>query len=106
MSAIFDRICFLISRGEVEVTDHGYDQISARGLLVSDLIDTVPSGEAIEDYPDYHAGPCVLVLQSDGSGSKLHALWGIRSNEETPAVLITAYRPDPKKWSAELRRRS
>ena len=103
--ATLDRVRLLAARGELEVSDHAYDRISNLGLLVSDLFASISSGEPIEDYPDYHAGPCVLVLQQAGSGALLHALWGLRKGADRPAVLVTAYKPDPTKWSADFRRR-
>ena len=31
--------------------------------------------------------------------------WGIAKNQLMPAVLITAYRPDPKRWTDNFRER-
>lgn len=105
MSATLARIKTLIARGEVKVSDHGYDELSADGILVRDLIDGVPDAEMLEDYPDYPKGPCVLVLQSAADQSPIHAVWGIPKGETTPAVLVTAYRPDAGKWTKDFRRR-
>jgi hypothetical protein len=44
-----------------------------------------------------------LVLQHDQRGAPLHALWGIPRGHDGPAVLITAYRPDPAKWTSGFR---
>ena len=29
----------------------------------------------------------------------LHVVWGIPKGHDGPAVLVTAYRPDPKRWN-------
>jgi hypothetical protein len=71
-----------------------------------DIVAGVSLGEAIEDYPDYHAGPCCLVFQRDPAGNPIHTLWGLRKGTSEPAVLITCYRPDPSLWDETLRRRT
>ncbi|HEX5411847.1 MAG TPA: DUF4258 domain-containing protein [Terriglobia bacterium] len=70
-------------------------------FLLSGVIDA----KAIEEYPTYHKGPCVLVLQQDSEGKPIHVLWGIPSRVATPAVVVTAYRPNPSRWTADFLRR-
>jgi len=106
MSEIFKDILKLIERGEVLISAHGYDELSQDDIPVRDVLAGVMDGMVLEDYPDYAKGPCALVLQKDVQGSPVHVVWGIPKDASTPAVLVTAYRPDPKRWSSDFTRRA
>ena len=106
MSDTLEQITGLVARGEVRISDHGYDELAEDSLLVRDLIDGLLQADLLEDYPAFPKGPCVLVLQKNADASPIHVVWGIPKGESGPAVLITAYRPDPEKWSSDFRRRN
>ena len=105
MSETFKRVLDLIKKGEVKISNHGYDELAEDGLLVKEVIATVKSGKIVEDYPEYPKGPCVLVLQRDREGNPMHVVWGIPKNASSPAVLVTAYKPDPLIWSDDFMER-
>lgn len=67
--------------------------------------ESVREGTVIEDYPTYPKGACVLVLQRDHTGKPIHVLWGIPGQATSPAVVVTAYRPDPNRWTDDFLRR-
>ncbi len=79
--------------------------MAADDILAGDVIGGVNLATIVEAYPDAARGPSVLVLQRDGNGEPLHILWGIPKGQEAMAVLITAYRPDPARWSPDFRKR-
>jgi hypothetical protein len=105
MSVTMERVRELASRREVRISEHGYDELAQDGILARDVVSGVQSAEVLEDYPDYPKGPCVLVLQKDQEGGPVHVVWGVPKGKTSPAVLVTAYRPDPGKWSEDFRRR-
>ena len=104
MSETLSRVIALVERREIRISDHGYDQLSEDGIRVRDLVEGISHAEIVEDYADYPKGPCVLVLQQDAGGA-VHAVWGIPKGESSPAVLVTAYRPDPDRWTNDFLRR-
>jgi hypothetical protein len=104
-SQIFDRILDLVARGEVVISDHGYDELAADDILVRDVLTGAAEGKVIEEYATYYQGPCVLVLQRDHEGEPVHVVWGIPRHAVAPAVVVTAYRPDANRWTNDFTRR-
>ena len=106
MDHTFQLVLELISRREVRVSNHGYDQLAEDDITVGDILSGVRDGTVVEDYPEFAKGPCVLVLQRDREGKPIHVVWGIPNRASTPAVLVTAYRPDPERWTEDFTRRN
>lgn len=106
MNDTLKQIIALVSKGDVRISEHGYDELADDNLNVREIIQGLSAAIVIEDYPDYAKGPCVLVLQKDRNGEAIHVVWGIAKNTQSPAVMVTAYRPDPEKWIDHLVRRT
>ena len=104
-SEILLRIQALVARGEYVVSNHGYDELAADGIFASEIIDGVMAASVVEEYRQASKGPSALVLQKDDAGVPVHVVWGIPKGFDAPAVLVTAYRPDPDRWSADFTKR-
>jgi hypothetical protein len=105
VSETFALVRGLVVSGAVRVSEHGYDELAEDGISVAEILSAVSTGTVVEDYPDYPKGRSVLVRQVDGLGRAIHAVWGIPKGFESPAVLVTAYRPDPTRWDERFMER-
>ena len=105
MSKTWDKILGLIENGDIKISEHGYDELAADGMTVRGIVAGSPGGIVLEEYPEYPKGPCILAMLRDQEGHPIHAVWGIPRGSTSPAVLVTAYRPDPEKWVDGFRRR-
>ncbi len=95
----------LVAAGEVRISEHGYDEIAADGIYVREILAGVYKAAVVEDYPAFPKGRAVLVLQFDKDRRPIHVVWGIPKGFDSPAVVVTAYRPDPDRWDRTFTRR-
>ena len=95
----------LIERGKVVVSEHGYDELANDGLSAREIVKGFAEAIVIEDYPKYPKGACILTLQSDREGRPIHVVWGIPKGKTSPAVVVTAYRPNPDLWKEGFKER-
>ncbi len=106
MNATLRQVQQLVASGQVRISEHGYDEFAADAIVTEEVVAGVAAGIVVEDYPDAARGPSVLVLQHDAQGRPLHILWGVPAGHQRPAVVITGYRPDPARWSADYLKRN
>jgi hypothetical protein len=101
----FEKIKALVESGEVRISEPGYDELINDDLTAREIIESIEEGILVEDYPSFPKGPAVLLLQTDRYGEPVHVVWGIPKGYDKPAVLVTAYRPDPDRWNAAFMER-
>lgn len=102
MSGTLEAVKRLATAGNVRISEHGYDELVEDHIAARDIMGGLADAVVVEDYPEFPKGPAVLVLQYDRSNEPIHVVWGIPRGYSSPAVLVTAYRPDPRRWSEDL----
>jgi hypothetical protein len=105
MSEFLAQIQAFVDKSEVHISDHGYDELSADHILVRDAVRGLKDAQVVEEYPHYPKGSCALFLERDQEGRPIHVVWGIPKGASSPAVVVTAYRPNPDLWTDDFLRR-
>lgn len=104
MSATFERVGRPVKSSNVRASRHAARRLLEFSIPIDDLLAGIAAAEVIEDDPDYHAGPSVLVLCWLDDGSPVHSVWGFEKGSDEPAVLVTVYRPNPDRWPIGFRK--
>jgi len=97
MADPIDQIRQRILGGRFRVSEHAQGRLDERGLLLSDILATVPSWTIVETYPTGRMGPSFLARHIL-PGGPIHAVWGMIGESAVHAVLVTVYLPDKEKW--------
>jgi len=105
MSETLRRVQTLVLAGDFHVSEHGFAELRNDDILIADAAAGIATAVVVEDYPARDRGPGVLTLQQDRRGRPIHIVWALPANARRPAVIVTAYRPDPKLWDSDFTRR-
>ena len=86
-----------IRHNRLRITDHADEEAQADHLSFDEIFFSVLQGEIIEDYPDDKPYPSCLIYGGTFASVPVHSVWAYNQDNQW-AVLITVYRPDPKRW--------
>ena len=101
MSELLQTIVGLVTKRDLRISVHGYEDLAADRIAVRDVLDGIEGAVLIREYLSYAKGLSILVLQRDSQGRPIHVVWGIRKKTQSPAVMVTAYRPDHDIWETD-----
>ena len=105
MSGTLDLVRAAVAAGQVRVSQHGTEELEADAISLDEVLGSARSAVLVEEYAAAWKGPSVLALHRFRDGQPVHVVWGFRKGTTSPAVLVTAYRPDPDLWTADFQRR-
>ena len=94
---IIKEILIAIETNKIRITDHADEEANQDNLSFEEIFYSVLNGDIIEDYSHDKPFPSCLICGKTFSGNPVHSVWAYNRQNEW-AVLITVYRPDPKRW--------
>lgn len=86
-----------IQGNKIRITDHADEEAHSDYLSFDEIFISVVQGEIIEEYPDDKPYPSCLIYGLSFRNKPIHSVWAYNSENQW-AVLITVYKPDPKRW--------
>ena len=78
LSDTFESIRKLIQKGEVRVSEHGYDELLADGLLAREVVEGVLEAVVVEDYPTTRRVPVYSCFSEAGTINRSMSFGGSR----------------------------
>ena len=94
-----------IKNNRIRITDHCDEEAQSDKLSFDEIFSSVINGEIIEKYPKDKPYPSCLIYGKNIKGEPIHTVWAYNTNNKW-SVLITVYRPDPKRWIDWKQRRT
>jgi len=89
----------------IKITDHALEETENDELSFDEVYFSVLHGKVIEDYPNDKPYPSCLIYGNTFNGNPVHSVWAYNEQNQW-SVLITVYRPHPKKWINWEKRRT
>ena len=87
----------------VRFSRHAYMRMLERGISSGEVIAALKRGETIETYSRTHRWPCRLLL-CEAAGRPLHVVVA-EDPKARDIIVVSAYRPDLRRWHPGYRRR-
>ena len=94
---VLSNIKSAILKGGINVTDHANTRLDEWDIQDDELYESVLGGEVIEHYRDDKPFPSCLIY-GKSHNKDIHSVWAY-AEEQSIAILITAYIPDNDKWT-------
>ncbi|MBQ9364626.1 MAG: DUF4258 domain-containing protein [Schwartzia sp.] len=86
----------------IAMTNHAKARLQERKVCLDDIESAIFSGIIIEKYPDDAPFPSCLIAGKAVNGNVLHT---VISTDGEFIYIITAYWPDPDRWTEEFTKR-
>ena len=86
----------------IAVTNHARMRFAEREIALDDIEKAIETGQIIEEYPGDKPFPSCLISAHIAEDKVLHL---VVSSDDEFLYIITAYWPDPEKWTDDFTKR-
>lgn len=76
------------------VSDHAIKRMIQKSIEQDEVVESIMSGEIIEEYPQDKYSPSCLIYGKTRAGRELH----VQVSLPPKVVVITTYPPNPDEW--------
>ena len=83
----------------IVMTRHARQRLLERNISLDDVEQAIRTGRIIEEYPNDTPFPSCLILGDSANREPVHI---VASTDNEFLYIITAYYPDPQKWSEDF----
>ena len=83
----------------IVMTRHARQRLLERNISLDDVEQAIRTGKIIEEYPNDTPFPSCLILGDSANCEPVHI---VASTDNEFLYIITAYYPDPQKWSEDF----
>ena len=92
-----EQITESIKTNRFRITDRADEEAYNDRISLIQAFESIPNGEIIERYPEDTPYPSCLIYSRLENGDPIHTVWAFNP-ETNGGILITTYRPDPRRW--------
>ena len=87
---------------QFRLTRHAAEEIVEENITVDEVIQSIVSGNILENYPNHKRGSCCLVSGTTSNGRPIHT---VCTTGRPILLIITVYEPMLPKWLTPTERR-
>jgi hypothetical protein len=102
LDTILARIRAQANAENIRITQHAQQEMVEENVTLNDVLETITTGQILENYPEHRRGSCCLINGFTKNGRPLHV---VCTTMQPVLIIITVYEPKPPQWITPIQRR-
>ena len=102
LEAVLEQIRAQAAAENIRITQHAQQEMVEEDITLDEVLETIATGQILENYPEHRRGACCLLNGFTHSGRPIHI---VCTTTRPVLIIITVYEPKPPKWVTPTQRR-